>query len=142
MNLADLPRLAGTITLAGNAFDVRAVGTVAEDNHSYIQVKVSGAVWLTCQRCLEAVEHVVDHNVLFQLWWPAGAVLPDEELFEDGFDALLAGNELDLAQLVEDEVLLGLPISPRHADCRLPESASGVTEILPFDVLKGLKRRQ
>lgn len=141
MDLTWLPRLSGAVVSAGSPFDVNAVGSIAEDNRSYIHVEVSGAVWLVCQRCLELVEHVVGHNVLFQLW-PAGAVLPDDELFEDGFDALLAGNELDLAQLVEDEILLGLPISPRHTGCRLPESVSGATAISPFDVLKVLKRPQ
>jgi len=42
--------------------------------------------------------------------------------------------------VIEDEVLLGLPLSPRHADCRLPQSASGAAEPSNFDLLKELKR--
>lgn len=139
MDPSGLHRLSGEVLLTCSGFDVTIVGSVAEDDRSYLHVKVSGVVWLTCQRCLEPVEHSVWHDVRFQLW-PTGVVLPEDELFEDGFDALPAGNELDLAQLVEGEVLLGLPLSPRHTDCQLPDAVSGMAEASPFDVLKNLKR--
>lgn len=136
---SELPRLSDAIALSNGVFVVSTGGRVAEDKRSYIHVKISGVVWLTCQRCLDLVQHVVRHDVAFQLW-PTGVALPDDELFEDSFDALPAGNELDLAQLVEDEVLLGLPLSPRHADCQLPGAESSAAEESPFDVLKELKR--
>ena len=139
MDLAELPRLSGSVALPGGVLDVSAVGSVVEGSRPHINVRVSGAIWLTCQRCLELVEHVVRHDVLFQLW-PTGEAVPDDELFEDGFDALPVGHELDLAELIEDEVLLGLPFSPRHAHCQLPQSASGAAEMSAFDVLMKLKR--
>lgn len=139
MDLAELSRLSGAAVLPGGVFDVSAVGSIAEDGRAYINVKAFGAIWLTCQRCLEPVEHLVRHDVLFQLWRTDEA-LPDDELTEDEFDALPAGNELDLAQLIEDEVLLGLPLSPRHADCQVPHSATVAASVSSFDVLKKLKR--
>ena len=139
MEVADLPRLSGVVAQCGGVFDVRVAGSVGEDKRAYVHVKVSGSVWLTCQRCLDPVEHIVGHDVLFQLW-PADAALPDEELLEDTFDALPVGEQLDLAQIVEDEVLLGLPLAPRHQACRLPGLAAEPVEISPFEVLKKLKR--
>lgn len=139
MDLAELSRLSGSVALPDGVFDVSATGSVAEDGHSYINVKASGKIWLTCQRCLDPILHVVRHEVLFQLW-RTGEALPGDELLEDGFDALPAGNELDLAQLIEDEVLLGLPLSPRHADCQVPHSVSGAADSSSFDMLKKLRR--
>lgn len=139
MRLADLPRLANLAASPGSVLDVVVVGSVAHDEHSYIHIDVSGMVRLTCQRCLETVEHVIRHQALFQLW-PADVAPPDDELLEDEFDALPAGKELDLVQLVEDEVLLELPLSPRHSDCKLPRSSVGVAAASPFDALKRLKR--
>lgn len=136
---AAMPRLSGEVVVANDGLNVSALGTIAEDNRSYLHVRVSGVAWLTCQRCLDPVEHVIHHDVLFQLW-PTDAALPDDELFEDQFDALPVGNELDLVHLIEEEVLLGLPLSPRHPDCQLPEVASRTAEGLPFDVLAKLKR--
>ncbi len=134
-----MPRLSGMVAQGGGVFDVRVDGSVGEDKRAYVHVKVSGSVLLTCQRCLDPVEHIVAHDVFFQLW-PADAVLPDEELLEDAFDALPAGERLDLAQIVEDEVLLGLPLAPRHQACRLPRAVAEPGDISPFEVLKKLKR--
>lgn len=139
MGVADMPRLSGMVLQSGGVFDVRVTGTFGQDKGAYLHVKVSGLVWLTCQRCLDPVEHVVGHDVLFQLW-PVDAALPDEELFEDAFDALPVGEQLDLAQVVEDEVLLGLPLAPRHQVCRLPRSAEGPVEMSTFEVLRKMKR--
>lgn len=141
MDLVGLPRLASAVVSAVGKVDVSAGGFVAEDKRSYVQIEMSGAVWLVCQRCLEPVEHLIRHVALFQLW-PQDLALPDDELAEDGYDALSAGNELDLVQLVEDELLLGLPISPRHANCVTPRLAEGASKDLPFDALKKLKRAQ
>lgn len=140
MGVADMPRLSGMVAQCGGVLDVHAAGSVGQDKRAYVHVKISGSVWLTCQRCLDPVEHIVEHDVLFQLW-PADAALPDEELLEDAFDALPVGEQLDFAQVVEDEVLLGLPLAPRHQACRLPRSAAEPVEISPFEVLKKLKRQ-
>lgn len=137
--MADMPRLSGMVAQSGSMFDVRVAGSVGEDKRVYVRVKISGSVWLTCQRCLDPVEHIVWRDALFQLW-SAEAALPDGELLEDAFDALPVGEQLDLAQVVEDEVLLGLPLAPRHQACRLPRSAADPVEISPFEVLKKLKR--
>jgi uncharacterized protein len=71
-------------------------------------------------------------------------------------EPLLGSRRFDLDELVEDELILALPISPRHADCRSTAGASdgdagegGVTapdlgdgRPSPFAVLAGLKPRR
>jgi uncharacterized protein len=47
--------------------------------------------------------------------------------------------ELDVAELVEDEILLALPVAPRHEKCGLPGVADAGERINPFAALSGLK---
>ena len=60
-------------------------------------------------------------------------------------DVLALTRALDLRELIEDELLLGLPIVPRHDVC--PAPLTPPTDMLvdepesnPFAVLAGLKR--
>ena len=68
----------------------------------------------------------------------------DENLEEQDIDAdvIVVTKALDIAVLVEDEVLLGLPLSPRHEICldqnRL-DSLEGASAASPFAALKNLK---
>lgn len=138
IKVGGMPRLSESVASPDRVLDISVVGSVAEDGRSYVHVKVSGELGLTCQRCLESVDHVVGIDAQFQLW-PTDLALPDDELQDDRFDALPIGHELDLVQLIEDEVLLGLPLSPRHADCTLPRPSDEIAAEKPFDGLKKLK---
>lgn len=143
LEIGALPRLAEAV-LGGGAGDTIAAsahGSRGEDGKLYIDLAIDGTLALECQRCLEAVEHAVSLKARFQLC-PEDAAIPDEELANDRFDALPAGSSLDLAGLIEDEVLLGLPLAPRHASCALPAGGVANEESSPFAVLKQIKRPQ
>lgn len=70
---------------------------------------------LTCQRCLQPVELpvAVDRDFLFVDDEAAAAALDDES--EE--DVLVTSRAFDLPALVEDELLMALPIAPRHETC-------------------------
>ncbi len=69
----------------------------------------------------------------------AGDALPDDELENDEVDALEVEPLTDLLALVEDELLLSLPLVPRHDDCEPPVEAGDDEEISPFAVLRQLR---
>jgi uncharacterized protein len=71
---------------------------------------------------------------------PPGQSWPDDELAEDGFDAIAAEMEMALLPLIEDEVLLALPIAPRHQTCKLPAAYIECNGPSPFAVLGQLKK--
>ncbi len=109
-----------------------------------LHLTVSGRLELQCQRCLEKVgiDCVIDSHLLLV---PAGAEWPEDELENDAFDAIPAEPALSLLALVEEEVLLALPIVPRHAHCASPLTRAGVPQEedgtpSPFSVLAGLKK--
>ena len=63
----------------------------------------------------------------------------------DGGVAIVVGQSAQsplihyVAQLVEDEVLLALPVAPRHERCGLPGAAAAGEQIHPFATLAALK---
>lgn len=103
-----------------------------------LQLEVGGLLLLACQRCLEAIPFELDVDSLLELI-PADAELSQEELEDDTRDFLSVAGELEVAELVEDEVLLALPVAPRHERCGLPGAADAGERINPFAALTGLK---
>ena len=79
-------------------------------------------------------------GVLVDLMVPESEPLPDEELEVEDFDAIPVGRELNLAELIEDELLLNLPLSPMHDQCALPGPAENGEKQSPFAALAQLKR--
>ncbi len=72
---------------------------------------VTAELELRCQRCLEPVKQVIESTFRFGLIRNAeeAASLPDE--FEP---LLMSDSEQSLLELVEDEILLSLPLVARH----------------------------
>ncbi|MDP2810474.1 MAG: YceD family protein [Rhodocyclaceae bacterium] len=104
----------------------------------YLTLRLQGNLNLRCQRCLETVVWPVDLKSRLLLV-PPGEEWPDDELMDDRSDAIEATKALALLPLVEEEVLLALPIAPRHKDCR-PPTALDEHEPSPFAVLAKLRK--
>ena len=103
------------------------------------------ALTLQCQRCLEgvAVDVKASRSFLF-VHGEAQAAALDEQT-ED--DVLPLARSLDLIGLVEDELLLALPLVPRHVPtCPVPlpvppsEISADAQEASPFAALAALNR--
>ena len=88
----------------------------------WLELEAAVPVRLQCQRCLQPMGQVlaVDRRLRFVRGEDEAARL-DEEL-EDDVLALLPRH--DLRDLVEDELILALPLVPLHASC--PEPLPGV----------------
>ena len=95
---------------------------------------------LRCQRCLEGVKFTLGIKSRLQLIGP-GEEWPDEDLVDDSADAVVAEKELAVLTLIEDEVLLALPIAPRHEQCESPLANAGGQGSSPFAALAALKKR-
>ena len=141
--VADLQRLDDILFDTQGNLDYVLRGTRDARNRPQIVVKVEGRLHLQCQRCLGLLDHGVRvQSTLVVL--PAG-VLPDEDLDDpEGPDVIEAKPELEVAALVEDEVLLSLPLAPRHAEgeCegRLEKQDNAAEAPSPFAQLAALKR--
>ena len=60
---------------------------------------------------------------------------------DDTLDAVMADPAFDVLALIEDEVLLGLPMAPRHAHCEADIRPAGSGKPNPFAALAALKRK-
>ena len=106
-----------------------------------LTLSIEGDVPLVCQRCLEPFAAPIAQRT------PLLLARDQSELArldaEEG-EVVLANAAVDPLRLVEDELLLSLPLSPRHreGECGatpgvMPDSASDS----PFARLAGLKTR-
>ena len=84
----------------------------------WLTLQVQASVWLTCQRCLQpmAVPLALDQRLRFVQGEAQAEALDAES--ED--DVLALARWMDLRELAEDELLLALPLVPRHETCPLP----------------------
>lgn len=148
--LSRLPRLADQLLTTAGELDCAVRGVTFDGLHAGqpgLLLRVQGVLRMRCQRCLAAVDVVcdIDRRLLLMVDAADEAAWPEEELESDDFDAIPASRELSLLSLVEDEVLLALPLVPRHADCVLPGTvgAAGLqqeSKASPFAMLADLKK--
>lgn len=101
-------------------------------------MKVEGDVGLICQRCLSPFRHpIVSETVLVLARDDVAADGIEQTLDDESIDVIVGSPAQDLLQLVEDEALLELPLSPRHEVCpgEAPTMVADQPES-PFAILK------
>ncbi|MFT3664768.1 YceD family protein [Piscinibacter sp.] len=111
---------------------------------TWLHVEAEAEVQLECQRCLQAVAVplAVRRSFLFAPDEPTAAAIDADS--ED--DVLVLTRALDLHELVEDELILALPLVPRHDVCAQPLAVPAPAEEAqaerphPFAALAALKR--
>jgi len=115
-------------------------------SQTWLHLESRAVLSLVCQRCLQPSEHVVelDRHFLFARDEAEAARL-DEEIDDE---VLVMARELDLHELLEDELLLDLPLVPRHDSCAPPRvvddaaASEPVSAEHPFAALAALRRTQ
>jgi uncharacterized protein len=149
LQLADLSRLAESLVDAEGPVAVELAFGIDPVGVRYMQGRIEAQVRLICQRCMEPMEYRLEANLNVGL-------VSDEaqaELLPESYEPMLIGHEpLFLQDIVEDELILSLPIVPRHDPDRCPatrvlEQATGGEEEdveegeveNPFAVLAKLK---
>ena len=136
--LSSLERLYDLLAETAGEVDFRIGGLTGERGESLLHRDVSGSLPLACQRGLEAVPFELDVDIFLELL-PEGVEVSQDEMEDDTRDFLPVAGKLDVAELVEDEILLALPVAPRHEGCGLPSSVVAGERIHPFAQLAGLR---
>jgi len=110
----------------------------------WVHIEATTQVMLECQRCLAPVAAGIEakRSFLFVHGENTAAELDSDS--ED--DVLALTRSLDLRELIEDELLLALPLVPRHDTCPQPLMAAEPEALPeedpphPFAALAALKR--
>jgi len=118
----DLERLDDLVAEPGGQVRWSIQGSADKLGRPAIGVSIEGAVPLTCQRCLGPLAQPVAQSTIVLLASTQAELVSLDEASEH--EVVLADAPLDPLQVVEDELLLTLPFSPRHEEDCSPAEAS------------------
>ncbi len=143
--VADLPRLAAEAVNATGALRWSLKGGKHAQGYPQLTLTVNGSVQLMCQRCLTPFAFAIDaESVLVLAQDEAGADELEAALDDESIEVIAGSRQFNLTDLVEDEALLALPVSPRHEVCpgqaRQEQPENDGKAPSPFGVLKDWKR--
>jgi uncharacterized protein len=140
--LARLSRLHGELFDQSGDVGYALTGFVSSEQKPSLQLEISGKLKLTCHHCLGPVEWEVDSKRNFELV-PAGEALGDPAEEPQDVEQIFADPKLDVIGLIEDEIILGMPMATKHEAgcCSPPAPVKAQPErATPFSVLAGIKR--
>ncbi len=112
----------------------------------WLHLKARAELCLTCQRCLGLAVLGVDVMRSFRFCATEEAAQAEDAQADE--DLLVLSDDFSLAELIEDEMLLALPLVPRHKACPVPVSltladpgfeAALLERRQPFKALEKLK---
>ena len=136
--IASLTRVLDLLVDSTGVLSYRVDGKMGPRKRPQLVLAVDGVLALCCQRCLERIDYPVKLRSVLEFVTDEED-LTQEELEDDAKDYLPAQEVVDVAALIEDEVILDLPPAPRHERCALPSAAREAEVLSPFSVLKDLK---
>lgn len=128
--LAAMRRLASLLSTSQGSVAVALTGGIDEQGILFIAGHLETVVQMTCQRCMESMR--VPLSVDFRL----GLVQSESQCnsLPRAYEPLLVSEgDIVLSELVEDELILVLPIVPRHEDVSCCEAAGFVLPRLQED---------
>ncbi|MGD9153545.1 MAG: YceD family protein [Gammaproteobacteria bacterium] len=145
--LADMPRLQEMLRLKQNLGKAKVTvdGGIDQQGLRYLKGRVIADVSLQCQRCLQTMISHLDIRFLLSPVHDGkeAAQLPQT------YEALyLTQAETDLLTIIEDELLLALPLVPKHNAKDCAAAMLGITNVgeekrpHPFAKLAELKKRK
>ena len=138
--LKEMPRLRDLLADDAGEVAYEITGVRDERGRPGLRLQVRGTLSLRCQRCLEPMEFEVQTDETLVL----AATLAEihaEPADAHGPDRVVAGKEMALGGLIEDELILALPFAPRHEDCIAGGIGDRDSGNSPFAGLRGMIRK-
>ena len=143
--LASFPRLQDALVSDSGNVAYKVQGVRDERGRPSLRLSVRATLQLRCQRCLGPLAHEVRAEALLVLA-ATQAEIDAEPAAVDSPDRVLAGKEMAVRDLVEDELILSLPYAPRHDECEAhaggSEAGSDRAGSSPFAGLRGMMQRK
>ena len=122
--VGDFERLAQEFVNPEAILHYRVCGGQDARGRPRLHCTVKADVEMLCQRCLKPISVTIDSDrPLYLAASEAEADRLESVLADEDIEVMVTGQTLDLAGVVEDEVLLSLPIVPMHDDCEIALAA-------------------
>jgi uncharacterized protein len=134
----ELKRLAETLNIQTEANKNSTIyfelsGDSKQFRYPSLHLHIKTNLPVICQRCLEEMQIKLDLHFDYLLSEKIEAELEES----DEIDWLEADDAMDLLELIEDELLLAMPIAPTHDNNCAKTSMQSGEKPNPFAVLKG-----
>lgn len=146
VKVIDMHRLSSLLSAGGEPIAVSLIFGLDEQGLAFVKGHLETKLLLQCQRCMEPYKYEIISDFLLGV---VSSIDEADALPEHYEPAMAKEGQLALRELIEDELILNLPIIPKHEinECkvRLPLADAGWDEAKgknPFDVLKTLKDKR
>ena len=132
------------------AINWRAAGelrrTAGAEDDVWLRLEAKASLPLTCQRCMGAVATAVEIDQWYRFVADEDIAMAEDDQSEE--DLLVMAPQFDLLAVLEDELLMALPLVPMHESCPVaPVFSAGESELTvedakphPFAALAQLKK--
>ena len=138
-------RLRASLRNGAGAIDYRLQGLIDDHGRPAMRLSLRGELPHTCDRCGQAMSLPLAHEATFYFVRDESELATLPVVADEDAEPLLGSIAFDVATLVEDEAILCIPVSPRHADCAVSADAESPpmksTRTNPFAELPGLLRK-
>ena len=141
ISISALERLQDYLADNLGSLEYGIAGALDDEGRPVLRIQIYGIMHLRCQRCLEKILHILDINTALLLARDEDELLRLDE--GESADCILGRQDLNVPVLIEDEIILSLPFSPRHSEekCAVTGGQDGnADERMPFAALSALKR--
>jgi uncharacterized protein len=155
LTMSDMPRLAKEVSSInpGDGFawqmETHFENSPGSEPRQILDLALKGRLHLVCQRCLQDCAVNLDEKRRFVLV-ATEAEADDYPLEDEEQEPLVASQHFNLLETIEDEVLLSLPLIPKHPEgfCEPHATVFGLEDEdegsdereNPFNVLKNMKK--
>ena len=119
-------------------YEVKGTGDGA--GRPALRLTVSGSLQLICQRCLGTLPFSLQVDAMLVLAKDE-AEIEGQPVDPESPDRIVGGKEMAVGTLLEDEILLAIPVAPRHEQCSGGDARKGGAKPSPFAELRGLLNR-
>ncbi len=137
--VAELPRMADLLADLDGKVSYILRGLTGNDGKPQLELMLDGQCNLRCQRCLNALSYPI--KLVCKLRLVTEGDTDSNDIEDDEVDSIPADQRLDVLALIEEELLLSLPHSPKHGSGECEMSVEGLSRSNnPFAVLSGLKK--
>ncbi len=103
-------------TMSGSVQDEAAEPGKPARRRLFLDLAVQGGMWLNCQRCLAVYAEPISTATRFEVM-ASEAEADAAPMDDDEIDVIAGSRRFDLLALIEDEILLSLPVAPKHEVC-------------------------
>lgn len=145
LNVAGMQRLAPSLHTIQGMVDVELEFGKDEQHIRYLRGQIHARLTVNCQRCLRPMELAIYAEPCLGM-----VTAPDQlDNLPENYEPLMVDSQqMSLAGIIEDELILALPSVPRHADevCSINQISAGLEQAAPhknpFATLDQLKRNR